>query len=296
MSDASFLSSISQPPADLLASSGNQLDGKVRAAQSATGDKRKAELKKVAQEFEAVFIAQMLKVMRETIEEAGSAEGGFGKSIYTEMFDQEIALNMARHGTLGIANILYQNLASTVESEEKKSGETQKSESVPDQSAPSPAAPKEQSEGGKPECEIADFQLPVHAPISSAFGMRKDPFSHQARFHKGLDLAAPAGMKVVPALPGTVITAGYERGYGNTVVIQHAGGIQTRYGHLASITVKAGEVVAAQSALGTVGDTGRSTGPHLHFEVVRMGTPVNPILSYGATRFGQGSGNLKTGG
>jgi murein DD-endopeptidase MepM/ murein hydrolase activator NlpD len=87
-------------------------------------------------------------------------------------------------------------------------------------------------------------------------------------------------MKVVAALPGKVVAAGYENGSGNTVVIQHDGGIQTRYGHLASINVKAGDVIASQSTLGTVGNTGHSTGPHLHFEVIRMGKPVDPLLSY----------------
>jgi murein DD-endopeptidase MepM/ murein hydrolase activator NlpD len=202
---------------------------------------------------------------------------------------------MARHGTLGISNLLCQNLSAAAASSEKKSEETPRSEFAPKQPALSPASSKEQGEAQKSECEITDLQLPVHARVSSAFGLRKDPFTRQVRFHKGIDLAAPAGMKVVAALPGKVISAGFERGYGNTVVIQHGEGIQTRYGHLASIDVKAGDVIASQSTLGTVGDTGHSTGSHLHFEVIRMGTPVDPILSFSSTRLGRGSGNPKSG-
>lgn len=150
----------------------------------------------------------------------------------------------------------------------------------------------------QPEREITDIQLPVRAPVSSAFGLRKDPFSHQTRFHKGLDLAAPEGMKVVPALPGTVVFAGYENGYGNTVLIQHSEGLQTRYGHLGSINAKVGDFVNSQSTLGTVGDTGQSTGPHLHFEVIRMGRPVDPILSFNpkGSAVEARSGNMKMGG
>jgi murein DD-endopeptidase MepM/ murein hydrolase activator NlpD len=294
MSDASIIASINQLPVNVLTPSGLQLEDKVRTAQNAVGNNRKTELKKVAQEFESLFMAQLLKVMRETIEESGLLDGGFGKSIYTEMFDQEVSLNMARRGTLGISDLLCKNLSAVIEVKEKTPGKTPVNESTPNSSVSPQASPEEQGKD-QPECEITDFQLPVQGLISSAFGLRKDPFSQQMRFHKGLDFAAPEGMKVVAALPGTVIAAGYESGYGNAVLIQHAGGIQTKYGHLASIDVKAGDVVGSQSALGTVGNTGHSTGPHLHFEVIRVGKPVDPILSYNAASFRPGSENRKSG-
>jgi murein DD-endopeptidase MepM/ murein hydrolase activator NlpD len=281
MTDSTLISPLNQVPTSILTSSGSQLENKIHAAQSASGAKRKDELKKVAQEFEAVFIAHLLKVMRETIEESGLLEGGFGKSTYTEMFDQEVSLSLAKRGALGISDLLYNNLSAKMEEEE-----TQKTDpsSAPDpadiSSTPSSPPSQIQDASNSQEYEITDLQLPVHASISSAFGMRKDPYSHQARFHKGLDLAAPEGMKVAPALSGTVVSAGYENGYGNTVVIQHSQGLQTRYGHLGSINVKAGESVTSQDILGTVGSTGRSTGPHLHFEVIRMGKAVDPLTSY----------------
>lgn len=202
---------------------------------------------------------------------------------------------MARHGTLGISNIICKKLSAAVESGEKKSENTPVSRPSPDPSATPQSSPEERGTDQKSECEITDFQLPVHGQISSAFGLRKDPFSRQLRFHKGLDLAAPEGMAVVAALPGKVIAAGYESGYGNAVSIQHAGGIQTKYGHLASINVKVGDAIGAQDTLGAVGKTGHSTGPHLHFEVIRMGKPVDPTLSYNAAGFRPTSGNLKAG-
>jgi murein DD-endopeptidase MepM/ murein hydrolase activator NlpD len=264
-----------------LTSPGNRLEGEIRTAQNSSGGAQQSQLKKVAQEFEAIFIAQMLKVMRETIEESGLMNGGFGKEIYMDMFDQEVALSMARRGALGISDLLIRNLSSAKTSDENKSSQPPAPGPLPTLQTPpqaSPENPGASANGAEPE--ISDLQLPVRAPVSSAFGLRRDPFSHRARFHKGLDLAAPAGTKVTAALPGTVVFAGYKNGYGNTVMIQHSGGLQTRYAHLGSIHVKAGDVLDVQSTLGTVGDTGKSTGPHLHFEVIRMGQAVNPLLSF----------------
>jgi murein DD-endopeptidase MepM/ murein hydrolase activator NlpD len=294
MSEPTLFQTINPLPTDVLTATANRFEGKVRAAQGSAGDSRQSELKKVAQEFEAVFIAQLLKVMRETIEESGLMGGGFGKSIYTELFDQEVSLDMARRGTLGIADLLCRNLSASAELSETKAGETPTGEAAP--AAPVQAAPQETGEKQTSECDISDLQLPVRAPLSSSFGLRRDPFSRQIKFHKGVDLAAPEGMKVIAALPGTVLAVGYVRGYGNTVLVQHDDGIQTRYAHLASIDVKAGDVIASQSTLGTVGDTGHSTGPHLHFEVIRMGRPVDPILSFSSIKFGPESKSSKIGG
>jgi Rod binding domain-containing protein len=293
--NSSALTPLPLVPTDILTSGGNRLEDKIRAAQNSTGQGQTNQLKKVSQEFEAIFMNQLLKVMRETIEDSGVFEGGFGKSIYTELFDQEISMSMARRGTLGISDILYKSLSERAAGKTPDSVQTKESEQVPE---PSATGTEGQSTSSGEEEEISDLQLPVHARISSAFGMRRDPISHQARFHKGLDLAAPEGMKVVSALPGTVVSSGYENGYGNTVLVQHEDGLQTRYGHLGTINVKAGDVVNSATNLGTVGSTGRSTGPHLHFEVIRMGTPVDPLagLNSHSNSLGQGLSRLKVGG
>lgn len=295
MQNSSALTPLPLVPTDILTSGGNRLEDKIRAAQNSTGQGQTNQLKKVSQEFEAIFMNQLLKVMRETIEDSGVFEGGFGKSIYTELFDQEISMSMARRGTLGISDILYKSLSERAAGKTPDSVQTKESEQVPE---PSATGTEGQSTSSGEEEEISDLQLPVHARISSAFGMRRDPISHQARFHKGLDLAAPEGMKVVSALPGTVVSSGYENGYGNTVLVQHEDGLQTRYGHLGTINVKAGDVVNSATNLGTVGSTGRSTGPHLHFEVIRMGTPVDPLagLNSHSNSLGQGLSRLKVGG
>jgi murein DD-endopeptidase MepM/ murein hydrolase activator NlpD len=278
MSNASSLGSLNQVPIDLLTSAGDRWN-KISASKSISEGNQKSELKNVAEQFEAIFVTQLLKVMRETIEESGLTDGGYGKTVYTELFDQEIASSMASHGTLGIGDILYKSMEKRIDAKDSEAASkvNPDSSAAPLESKPS-LAPGSEMKSALPE-DISDMQLPIHAAISSSFGLRKDPFSSQIKFHRGIDLAAPEGMTVVAALPGKVISAGYESGYGNTVLIEHEGGIKTRYAHLASINVKPGDVVTSENAVGTVGSTGHSTGPHLHFEVIRMGKPVDPLLS-----------------
>jgi len=181
---------------------------------------------------------------------------------------------------LGISNLLQKSLSGTVDGEGNQNSDPPPARnSAPATAAPSLTSPDNSGKAGGHDIEISDLQLPVQAPISSSFGMRKDPFSRQTKFHKGVDLAAPEGMAVMPALPGTVVSAGYENGYGNTVLVQHSGGLQTRYAHLGSVKVRIGEAITSEDVLGTVGNTGRSTGSHLHFEVIQNGTPVDPSAS-----------------
>lgn len=119
-------------------------------------------------------------------------------------------------------------------------------------------------------------QLPVMGTVSSPFGPRTDPFSSAARHHGGMDIAAPEGTPVVSAGAGRVTRAEMVSGYGNLVVVDHGGGLETRYAHLATIEVSKGQELAPGGAVGTVGQTGRSTGPHLHFEVRRQGRSLPP--------------------
>ena len=123
---------------------------------------------------------------------------------------------------------------------------------------------------------------PVHKPIvtmsriSSVFGNRKDPFTGRLAFHAGLDFAAPQGTNVLSAGSGTVSFVGQINGYGNVVEVTHPGGLITRYGHLSAFLVKEGDAVLTGSPIARVGSTGRSTGPHLHFEVRRADNAVDP--------------------
>lgn len=131
------------------------------------------------------------------------------------------------------------------------------------------------------QLESAMQSLPSFIPIrsytlTSQFGYRHDPFNGHGASHTGLDMAAPAGEPVYAAAKGRVLRAGYFGGYGNCIDIDHGHGIITRYGHLSKINVKVGQTVAIGEKIGAVGSTGRSTGPHLHYEVRVDNRPLNP--------------------
>jgi murein DD-endopeptidase MepM/ murein hydrolase activator NlpD len=128
-----------------------------------------------------------------------------------------------------------------------------------------------ESEGGR-----GIFSWPVTGTITSPFGWRSNPFGGGPEFHQGLDIAAPSGTPVTAAAAGTVIMAQWYGGYGNYILIDHGGGYSTGYGHLSAIYVSSGQVVQRGQAIGAVGSTGQSTGPHLHFEVRIAGKPVDP--------------------
>jgi murein DD-endopeptidase MepM/ murein hydrolase activator NlpD len=115
------------------------------------------------------------------------------------------------------------------------------------------------------------------APITSRFGVRIDPFLGTPAMHTGIDFRAPTGYPARATADGTVTMAGYNGGYGNMVEVDHGNGITTRYGHLSKIEVKVGQVVSKGTVLGRTGSTGRSTGPHLHYEVRVDGDAIDPM-------------------
>ncbi|MBN2612538.1 MAG: M23 family metallopeptidase [Bacteroidales bacterium] len=117
--------------------------------------------------------------------------------------------------------------------------------------------------------------------ISSVFGTRIDPFTHLLSEHHGYDYVAPFGTKVYATGNGIVTLSNYSRkGYGNEVIIDHNFGFSTRYAHLSEILTEQGDSVKRGQVIGLVGSTGRSTGPHLHYEVRYLNRPVNPYLYY----------------
>ncbi|HEY0375959.1 MAG TPA: M23 family metallopeptidase [Pyrinomonadaceae bacterium] len=120
---------------------------------------------------------------------------------------------------------------------------------------------------------------PVVGPLRSGVGTRKNPFGGSSiEFHKGQDISAPMGTPIIAAADGVVVIARRMRGYGNGIYIDHGNGIQTRYGHLSRIDVVEGQPIKKGQHLGLVGSTGRSTGPHLHYEVRINGEPTSPLL------------------
>ena len=119
---------------------------------------------------------------------------------------------------------------------------------------------------------------PVRGWISSTFGIRNDPFEKTKKFHEGLDIANNPGTPIKATADGIVAFVGVNGGYGNVVIINHLNDIQTRYAHLQSYIVKSGQHIKKGQIIGYLGNTGRSSGPHLHYEVRKNGIPVNPKL------------------
>lgn len=117
---------------------------------------------------------------------------------------------------------------------------------------------------------------PLSGPITSEFGWRTHPIFGTQRYHSGLDIGGDYGLPIAAAASGVVIHAGWISGYGNTVIIDHGGGITTLYGHNESLLVGVGESVAQGQTIAMCGSTGNSTGPHCHFEVRENGEPVSP--------------------
>lgn len=122
------------------------------------------------------------------------------------------------------------------------------------------------------------FGWPTQGRFTSGFGMRDDPFTGLRRFHNGIDLANSAGTPIRAAASGQVVHIESQTGnYGKFIIIRHAEGFQTLYGHLSSFSVHNGQSISRGQIIGTMGSTGRSTGPHLHFSVIHNGTFVDPL-------------------
>lgn len=127
--------------------------------------------------------------------------------------------------------------------------------------------------------------LPVNGYITDGYGPRRNPFSGEGReTHEGLDIAVDFGTPVTSTADGLVIYAAPHAGYGNLVILYHSNGITTRYGHLSRITVEAGQRVKRGEQLGHAGSTGRSTGPHVHYEIRENDQPLDPARYVGQSR------------
>lgn len=128
----------------------------------------------------------------------------------------------------------------------------------------------------KSELDRTPSICPTQGCQIRGYGVKADPFTGEHKLHSGLDISNRIGTPVVVTANGKVAYAGYQSGLGNTLIIDHGNGLQTVYGHLSQFKVKEGQKVSRGELIGLVGNTGYSTGPHLHYEVVKFGGTVNP--------------------
>jgi murein DD-endopeptidase MepM/ murein hydrolase activator NlpD len=260
----------------------------------APSDAERARLSAIAQEFEAMLMLQMVRQMRQSLLDEQEDQGlGLGRSAMTDTIDVELARYLAAAGGLGLARGIEQGLSKAVRPGDGGAGSAP-AVSRPDaigrgrgavtlpvlgvarSTTPATVAPTSLAATGSGG-ETA-FRVPLAERVSSAFGWRSDPFHGQRRFHGGIDIAAAYGREVPTAAPGRVVFAGEQGAYGLLVTVEHPDGVTTRYAHLSSIDVGVGEELASGQVVGRVGQTGRATGPHLHFEVLVDGRRVDPVL------------------
>ncbi|MGH9308268.1 MAG: peptidoglycan DD-metalloendopeptidase family protein [Vicinamibacterales bacterium] len=240
------------------------------------GQPDREQVKQLAAQFESMLLVQMLRDMRQSgrWDDESPESGGLGAETFFETLDVELSNYLTRAKGFGLSEQLQQAI--------EKSAAGRKP--VPDVGEATPAPEPVGTTG--PTTRVNSAESPESsgplrfavAPgsITSSFGWRQDPFTGKARFHRGIDVRAAYGQDVQAAGGGRVVFSGTQRGYGNTVLVEHANGVQTRYAHLSATIVQTGDVVEVGQVVGRAGRSGRATGTHLHFEVLKDGRQVPP--------------------
>jgi murein DD-endopeptidase MepM/ murein hydrolase activator NlpD len=222
------------------------------------------ERRKIAREFTALLYREVLKSMRAALQqEAQSGGEALPRDMFTSMFDGEAARLMALRDSSGLVKSVERSLERLALPSAAVKSEV-------------PAAARPAVAPVSADRVIASSPIAAAGVISSAYGQRFDPIDGQPRFHRGVDIAAPAGTPINSVAAGRVVFSGVAPGYGNLVEIDHGGGWVTRYAHNAKNLVSTGDVVQVGQRVATVGRTGRATGDHVHFEVQRHGRAVDP--------------------
>jgi murein DD-endopeptidase MepM/ murein hydrolase activator NlpD len=277
-----------------------------------------AKVRELAHEFEGMLLLQMIRQMRRTTHVGGGEEesAGFraGDDTMTDTMDAELARQLSLAGGVGLADVIVdafrarQMIGSPdAQGSSDRTAVHTAAPSARDSSTvvqptsdrrltvdPPPRAVGTSAVVSEPGPAIAGMPtigedagtdapaalpLPTDAKLTSHYGWRHDPFTGRARFHGGVDVRAAYGSEVSSAAAGRVVSTGTHGGYGLSVVVEHAPGLQTRYAHLSASLVRVGDEVSAGQPVGRAGRSGRATGPHLHFEVIQDGQRIDPELA-----------------
>lgn len=246
----------------------------------AAAAKNKA-LEQAAGDFEAMFLYQLLKGMRENTMKSDLFGDRKAEDMTTSLLDQELSQVLSKGEGMGLKKNLLEQLSSlnggfsgggTISDIARTRADSVISE-LERKAAIRSFEAHEVKEAPKEE----HFIEPIRGRISSGYGIRKDPIHGNHKFHKGMDIAAPEGTAIRPTMSGTVVFSGKRGSYGNVVEIRHDNGYISIYAHNKVNSVKEGDRVTTEDVIATVGSTGRSTGPHLHFELKLEGYAVNPV-------------------
>ncbi|MBI3392371.1 MAG: peptidoglycan DD-metalloendopeptidase family protein [Nitrospirae bacterium] len=250
-----------------------------RAGLDGLNPKDPAAVQRVAREFEAMFLGILMRSMRATVPKSGLFGEGKGAEMFRSLWDEQMAHLTTNGEGLGLADLLARSIGGP--GGDEGAGGSPFPGIVRRRIAERYKALESKAheghggfEGHEKEERMANSPAP--GVVSSRYGNRKDPFTGEVRFHRGVDIAAPEGSPVAPIMPGKVVFSGEKGGYGNVVVVQHDDGYVTTYAHNAKNMAKVGDVVDQTTVIAVVGKTGRATGPHLHFEIARNGRTVDP--------------------
>ncbi len=229
----------------------------------------------LAKEFESMLMLQMLRQMRQSLLDEADEQTGLSSATMTDLVDGELARQLSKTGGLGIADAMMKALKRQLDITDtgRQPVSASSTEAIYYQSdarsmrlVDPAAASRIPSAGGTFDA----------ARLTSDYGWRSDPFTGVAKYHRGIDLRAAYGQSVPAAADGTVVESGENGAYGLTLVLEHADGLRTRYAHLSASDVSLGDRVLQGQEIGRVGQSGRATGPHLHFEVIRDGQRIDP--------------------
>jgi len=236
-------------------------------ARAAAGTPERLQVAALVQQFEGMLLTEMLRELRMG-DEKDDETFGLGGATMADTMRGEFAMALGRNGGLGLGEVLAEAFA-------RQQGVETVDDTTPvvPVSAGIAAAPSAAVVPSLPAAATAAHEA---AAITSPFGWRADPFTGQTRFHHGTDLRLAYGTPVAALAAGTVTFAGERGGYGTTVVVDHGDGRETLFAHLSSLDVAVGDRVAAGQTIARSGNSGRSTGAHLHVEVREAGRPVDP--------------------
>lgn len=234
--------------------------------------------REVAREFEAMLLAQMIAAMRKTVPESGLLGASAHRQVFDGVFDLELARVLGGDNGLGLADVLTRQLGletrePAAPGRDLPSGAERFPATAQAQRLLTPVDPHRRLFSEPSGDALA---LPVAGRISSGFGPRIHPMTGREHFHGGIDVEAPRGSAVASPRAGEVIEVGSGASAGRFVRVRSDDGTVATYAHLDAVRVRAGDRVAPGALLGTVGMTGRATGPHLHLAVHRDGTAIDP--------------------
>lgn len=235
------------------------------------------DVSEAARSIESMLVRQLLEASQ-----AFKGSSLAGSHIQTGMFVEALASAVAERGGLGLASLIERQLGDGEAGGQPGAGGDQMMDGLEGRALP--RLPLPGARLPRPALPATPAPAESPPPITSNYGPRVDPMDGTRKFHTGIDMAGQEGAPIRAAAGGVVKSAGRRGGYGNAIEIDHGDGVTTLYAHASSIAVHEGQKIQAGQEVGRVGQTGRATGPHLHFEVRVDGRPVDPnraLKAYG---------------